>query len=197
MAGIESITKEINLEAEKEAASIISAAEEAANTLKAKTEEECSVIRSEAEEKIARKLAAEDKKTQSQCEQAEKLIMLHAKQEIIEEVLAKAKNKLLLLDTKDYFDTLLKLLDKQSQADKGVLLLNEKDLSRMPADFEKSAQAVATKNGGMLDVSTDTVNIDGGFILKYGNIEINSSFDALFEENEEELVDIVNKMLWA
>jgi V/A-type H+-transporting ATPase subunit E len=41
------------------------------------------------------------------------------------------------------------------------------------------------------------VNIDGGFILKYGNIEINSSFDALFEENEEELVDIVNKMLWA
>ena len=67
----------------------------------------------------------------------------------------------------------------------------------MPEDFEKSAQAVATKNGGMLDVSKETVNIDGGFILKCGNIEINSSFDALFEENEEELVDIVNKMLWA
>ncbi|MCR5226662.1 MAG: V-type ATP synthase subunit E [Eubacterium sp.] len=197
MAGIESITKEINLEAEKEAAGIISAAEEAAKSLKAKTEEECKSIKAEADEKIGKKLVSEEKKTQSQCEQAQKLIMLNAKQEIIDDVLCKAKNKLLLLDTKDYFDTLLKLLDKQSQADKGVLLLNEKDLSRMPEDFEKSAQAVATKNGGMLEVSKDTVNIDGGFILKYGNIEINSSFDALFEENEEELVDIVNKMLWA
>jgi Archaeal/vacuolar-type H+-ATPase subunit E len=197
MAGIESITKEINLEAEKEAAGIISAAEEAAKSLKAKTEEECKSIKAEADEKISKKLVSEEKKTQSQCEQAQKLIMLNAKQEIIDDVLCKAKNKLLLLDTKDYFDTLLKLLDKQSQADKGVLLLNEKDLSRMPEDFEKSAQAVATKNGGMLEVSKDTVNIDGGFILKYGNIEINSSFDALFEENEEELVDIVNKMLWA
>ena len=36
-------------------------------------------------------------------------------------------------------------------------------------------------------------NIDGGFILKYGNIEINSSFDAIFDENKEELIDIVNK----
>ena len=194
MAGIESITKEISLEADKEAAGIISAAEEAAKSLKAKTEEECNVIRAESDEKISRKLASEDKKTQSQCEQAEKLIMLNAKQEIIDGVLSKAKEKLLHLE---YFDTLLKLLEKQSQADKGILLLNEKDLARMPEDFEKSAQAVATKNGGMLDVSKETVNIDGGFILKYGNIEINSSFDALFEENEEELVDIVNKMLWA
>lgn len=197
MAGIESITKEISLEADKEAAGIISAAEEAAKSLKAKTEEECNVIRAESDEKISRKLASEDKKTQSQCEQAEKLIMLNAKQEIIDGVLSKAKEKLLHLETKEYFDTLLKLLEKQSQADKGILLLNEKDLARMPEDFEKSAQAVATKNGGMLDVSKETVNIDGGFILKYGNIEINSSFDALFEENEEELVDIVNKMLWA
>ena len=47
---------------------------------------------------------------------------------------------------------LLKLLEKQSQADKGVLLLNEKDLARVPDDFEKSANAGATKNGGMLEI---------------------------------------------
>ena len=48
----------------------------------------------------------------------------------------------------------------------------------------------------MLEISKDTVNIDGGFILKYGNIEINSSIDALFEENKDELIDVVNKMFW-
>ena len=196
MAGIEKITNEINLEAEKEAAGIIANAEEAAKKLIAKAEEECAAIKAEADEKTGKKLATEAKKTESQCEQVEKLIILEAKQEIIDSVLKKAKEKLMLQDTKDYFDTLLKLLEKQSLADKGVLLLNEKDLARIPADFESSANAVATKNGGMLEISKDTANIDGGFILKYGNIEINSSFDALFDENQDELIDVVNKMFW-
>ncbi|MBR1773727.1 MAG: hypothetical protein IJ749_07480 [Eubacterium sp.] len=66
----------------------------------------------------------------------------------------------------------------------------------MPSDFSEKVNQVATKKGGMIDISQDTVDIDGGFILKYGNIEINSSFDALFDENKEELTDIVNNLLW-
>ena len=79
---------------------------------------------------------------------------------------------------------------------RGVLLLNKKDLDRIPSDFGEKVNQVATKKGGMIDISQDTVDIDGGFILKYGNIEINSSFEALFDENKEELTDIVNNLLW-
>ena len=197
MAGIEKITNEINQEAEKEAAGIISAAEEAAKSLKSKTQQECDDRKSAADEKMQKKLEAENKKTQSQCEQAEKLIMLKAKQDIIEGVLRGAKDKLLGLDTKDYFDALSKLLEKQVQPEDGILFLSKRDVERVPEDFEKSAESIAKKCGGTLEVSKDAAAIDGGFILKYGNIEINSSFDALFEENEEELIDIVNKMLWA
>ena len=75
-------------------------------------------------------------------------------------------------------------------------MLSEKDLSRVPSDFEDKANVVATKKGGTVELSKEAVNIDGGFILKYGNIEINSSIDALFEENEEKLVDIVNSTLF-
>ena len=195
MAGIEKITNEISQQAEKEAAEIISAAEESAKTVKQKAQEECDAIKNAADERLSRKLASENKKTESQCEQAEKLIILKAKQEIIESILVKAKAKILLMENDEYFDTMLRLIGKQAQADKGELIFNEKDLSRVPQDFEKSANAVATKNGGMLEISKDTANIDGGFILKYGNIEINSSIDALFEENEEELIDIVNKLI--
>ena len=196
MAGIEKITNEINLEAKEEAAQIISSAEEAAKKLLAKTEEECAVITAEADEKISKKLAAEDKKTQSQCEQIEKLIMLKTKQDIIDSVIKKAKEQLLLQDTDEYFNTLLKLLEKQTQADKGILFLNQKDLARTPDDFAKAAAEVAVKNGGELTFSETPVDIDGGFILKYGNIEINSSIDALFEENVDELVDVCSSMLW-
>ena len=196
MAGIEKITNEINLEAKEEAAKIISSAEEAAKKLLAKTEEECAAIRAEADEKLGKKLSAEDKKTQSQCEQVEKLIILKTKQDIIYSVINKAKNKLLLQDSDEYFNTLLKLLEKQAQADKGILFLNQKDLARIPVDFVTSAAEIAAKNGGELEFSKTPVDIDGGFVLKYGNIEINSSIEAIFDENVDELVDVCSKMLW-
>ncbi len=196
MAGIEKLTNEINLEAEKEASEIIAAAEDAANKLRSETEKKCEAIKAEADEKTDKKIANEKKKTQSQCEQVEKLITLEAKQGIIDSILQKAKAKLLLQDSKDYFDTIYKLLGKQALADKGILFLNEKDLKRAPSDFAQQVNSVATKNGGMLTISEETADIDGGFILRYGNIEINSSFDALFEENQDNLIDTINGMLW-
>ena len=196
MAGIDKITKEIELEADKEAASIVSAAEAAAQAARDKANQERDAYISAADEKLSRKLAEENKKTQSQCEQAEKLILLETKQFVIDDVLRKAKIKLLIQGKEAYFETLLKLLEKSVQADKGELMLSEKDMGRVPSDFESKANVVATKKGGTVVLSKNTVDIEGGFILKYGNIEINSSFDAIFDENRDELMDIVNGILW-
>ena len=196
MAGIDKITREIEQDADAEAAKIISAAEEAAKTEVDKANQQKAAYLSAADEKLSRKLAEADKKTQSQCEQAEKLILLETRQFVIDDIIRKAKVKLLIQGKEDYFETLLKLLEKSVQADKGVLMLSEKDLSRVPSDFEDKANVVATKKGGTVELSKEAVNIDGGFILKYGNIEINSSFDAIFDENKDELVDIINGILW-
>ena len=196
MAGIDKITREIEQDADAEAAKIISAAEEAAKTEVDKANQQKDAYLSAADEKLSKKLAEEDKKTQSQCEQAEKLILLETRQLVIDDIIRKAKVKLLIQGKEDYFETLLKLLEKSVQADKGVLMLSEKDLSRVPSDFEDKANVVATKKGGTVELSKEAVNIDGGFILKYGNIEINSSFDAIFDENKDELVDIINGILW-
>lgn len=196
MAGIEKITSAILADADKESAGIISAAEESANKLIDKASQDCDSFLAAANDRLDKKLAGENKKTVSQCEQAERLILLETKQEIIDSMIVKAKAKLLILEKEEYFDNLLKLLEKQAQSEKGVLLLNKKDLDRMPSDFSEKVNQVATKKGGMIDISQDTVDIDGGFILKYGNIEINSSLDALFDENKEELTDIVNNLLW-
>ena len=196
MAGIDKITKEIELEADKEAASIVSAAEAAAQAARDKANQDKEAYISAANEKLERKLAEESKKTQSQCEQAEKLILLETKQFVIDDVLRKAKIKLLIQGKEEYFETLLKLLEKSVQADKGELMLSSKDLERVPSDFESKANVVATKKGGTVVLSKNTVDIEGGFILKYGNIEINSSFDAIFDENRDELMDIVNGILW-
>jgi V/A-type H+-transporting ATPase subunit E len=196
MAGIDKITSVILADADKESAGIISAAEESAKKLIDKAGQDCDNYLAAANDRLDKKLAGENKKTVSQCEQAERLILLKAKQDIIDSMIVKAKAKLLILEKEEYFDNLLKLLEKQAQSEKGVLLLNKKDLDRIPSDFSEKVNQVATKKGGMIDISQDTVDIDGGFILKYGNIEINSSFEALFDENKEELTDIVNNLLW-
>lgn len=196
MSGIDRITTEIIQDAEKEAASIIEDAKAAAEKARTDAAEKAREYKASSDDKINQKISSEEKKTQSQCEQVEKLVLLKAKQEIINDVLLKAKAKLLNQDTNDYFDTLLKLVEKQAQADKGVLMLNAKDIARLPENFEKSVNAIAAKIGGMITISNKPINLDGGFILKYGNIEINSSFEALFEENKEELIDIVNGILW-
>ena len=196
MAGIEKITNEINLDAEKEAAEIISSAERIAAEKVSKAEAEARDFSNAANERIDRKVAAEKKKIASQCEQIEKLQLLKAKQELIDSTLEKAKSRLRDLDDKEYFDTLLKVLEKSVQSDKGMMFLSKKDLDRVPSDFAKSIEAVAAAKNGTLELAKETVNIDGGFLLKYGNIEINSSIEALFEENKEELVDIVNNTLF-
>ncbi len=196
MAGIDKITSVILADADKESAGIISAAEESAKKLIDKAGQDCDNYLAAANDRLDKKLAGENKKTVSQCEQAERLILLKAKQDIIDSMIVKAKAKLLILEKEEYFNNLLKLLEKQAQSEKGVLLLNKKDLDRIPSDFGEKVNQVATKKGGMIDISQDTVDIDGGFILKYGNIEINSSFEALFDENKEELTDIVNNLLW-
>ena len=91
-----------------------SSAEAAAQAARDKADQERAAYIAAADEKLSRKLAEENKKTQSQCEQAEKLILLETKQFVIDDVLRKAKVKLLIQGKEDYFETLLKLLEKNS-----------------------------------------------------------------------------------
>jgi V/A-type H+-transporting ATPase subunit E len=55
---------------------------------------------------------------------------------------------------------------------------------------------LADKKNASLIISENTVTIDGGFILKYGDVEENCSFDALFSSAKEELSDRVNAILF-
>ena len=196
MAGIEKITKEIQLDAEKEAAEIIESAQHAADKARENAIRESEATIASANEKLDKKRAAEEKKILSQCEHIEKLKMLETRQEIIEDTLVKAKNEILNLDTEKYFDAILKLLEGRVLPEKGEFAMNQKDMNRIPADFAAKIAAVAAKCGGQLALSEKAAAIDGGFLLKYGNIEINSSLEALFDEYRDEFVDIVNKVLF-
>ena len=173
-----------------------------------RAQKEAAQIRSEAEkkagdsvERIRResdaRLADSKSRAQSAAALTKRQLLLQEKQNLIGEVLEKAKETFLALPEAEYFDTLLALLKKNALSEQGEILLNERDRKRLPADFEKKAEEAAKAKGGSLRISEKTREIDGGLILVYEGIEQNCSVDALFETNIEMLQDKIQNILFA
>lgn len=197
MAGIEKIISSIKEAADAEAAQIISDAEAKAEELLEKTKKECLVYSVEENVKSDKKIELAGKRFNAQSEQAAKLILLNARQNIIETALENALSSIEKSEPKEYFDMLLKLLERAAGKGKGELYLSKEDIDRMPSDFEAAASGVAVSKGGTIKIAGSLPDIKSGFILKYGQIEENYTMKALFEENHDRLQDIVNSILWS
>ena len=90
------------------------------------------------------------------------------------------------LDDAAYFGLIFKMVGKFALPQQGKLILNEKDLARVPGDFDVQLKAaLAAIPGAVLSLSNSTCPIDGGFVLDYGGIEENCSFEALFYSSQE------------
>ncbi len=98
----------------------------------------------------------------------------------MDEALSKAQWYLHSLNTEDYFKVLFSLAARSRQQGTGEMRLNAKDLARMPASFIQQL-------GAGIKVSEQPCDIEDGFILVYGDIEMNCTFSALFAANREEL----------
>lgn len=196
MAGIEKIISSIKESAETKAAEIISEAEAKAADLLEKTKKECVVYSVEENAKSDKKIELAVKRYNAQNEQAAKLIFLNARQSMIESTISKALESIEKAPAEEYFDMLLKLIEKSSGKGNGELYMSQDDINRLPAGFEASAAKIAAAKGGTLRIAGASQDIKSGFILKYGQIEENCTFKALFEENHDKLQDIVNSILW-
>lgn len=196
MTGLEKILKEIESEAAHEAESTLSAA-------KSEAEDILSAARQEGE-KAAALIAAENEKAVAEAERSNTSALdlqrrqriLETKQGLLAETLEKALQTLQTLPEKDYFDFLVKLAAKNAAPGEGELLLDEKDLARLPAGFEKQLLA-ALPAGSKLAVSKQTRSLNGGFVLKYGLIEQNCSFGDILTAQSDDLTDMIRDVLFA
>lgn len=91
-----------------------------------------------------------------------------------------------------YLPLLLRLSEAAARTGEGVLRLNARDLAR------PGTAALSRDLGGgrSIRLSEEPAAIDGGFLLEYGELEMNSSFSALLEEKRERLEDLLNRELF-
>lgn len=202
MAGVDTIIQQIREDADAKAKEIIADAEK-------KAEAVVDAARHDAEESVKAAGVQAEKESRdyearihSQIGMQRRQVLLAARQEVIAEVIDRAYEKIRTMDAKRYFEMLEKQIEKNAHAEAGEILLCEADLARIPADFEKRADAAAGKKGGSLKLSKEAAAIEDGFLLRYsderddGGIDENCTLGAILDEKKEELTDLVHRILW-
>lgn len=183
LAGIAEESKtqadKINSDAEKQAADIIAAAREEAET-------DAEKIRAEAEKKVELIISS----GKSSAELLKRDTALNCRRGLIEKALNFVADTVNAYGDKDYFDFLLTLIKKEKLNGKGEVYLSIKDKARDIAAFKSELSALD------LTLSDTFADINGGFILKYGDIQINGELSALIHEKRDVLTDELNKALF-
>ncbi len=183
LAGIAEESKaqadKINSDAEKQAADIIASAREEA-------ESEAEKIKAEAEKKA--ELIINSGK--SSAELLKRDTALNCRRGLIEKALITVADTVNAYGDKDYFDFLLTLIKKEKLNGKGEVYLSVKDKARDTASFKSELEALG------FTLSDNFADINGGFILKYGDIQINGELSALIHEKRDVLTDELNKALF-
>ena len=183
LAGIAEESKaqadKINSDAEKQAAEITAAAREEA-------ESEAEKIKAEAEKKA--ELIINSGK--SSAELLKRDTALNCRRGLIEKALITVADTVNAYSDKDYFDFLLTLIKKEKLNGKGEVYLSVKDKARDTASFKSELEALG------FTLSDNFADINGGFILKYGDIQIIGELSALIHEKRDVLTDELNKALF-
>ncbi len=169
---------QIELTAQTDAAGIM---EDAAREGKAEADRILAEARSQAE------LIA--KKAESAAAVTERRRLLEAKVALIDETVEAAVKKLRSLDVPSYFGVLEKLAGKYRTGAAGTLYLSKSDLARKPAGFMAAFPEIT--------VSDTPGSLSDGFLLKYGDIEINCAFEALMNASRDDLKSIAAENLFS
>ena len=73
--------------------------------------------------------------------------------------------------------------------------LNGYDLGRLPEDFEDSINEEVYEKGAVM-ISQEAIDIENGFVLRYGDIEVNCTLKSVFDESMDRLKDMLSAVMF-
>ena len=199
MKGTEKIIARIEGEAKAQADEILAAAESDAAAVLEKGNKL-------AQEKYWEKIRAGTKDCEAMVDHRKrtagmesKKAVLAAKQEQITKAFDKAKEMLAALPEEDYVKLLAGLAKNASSNGQEELVFNERDKAAVGKKVAAAANELLKAEGkdGMLVVSEDTRDIQGGFVLKQGGIEVNCSIESLVDMQRDREAASVAAVLFA
>jgi len=179
--------RKINNNASAAVDEIIRKAQEDAETLKSRLLEEA---KNEAEQHKQRIVSMEKLDLRKS--------LLDEKQKAIDAAFQEALNGLLKMDVNKYQKMLTGMIVSNVTTGEEEIILSKKDKARLGNNFVKEVNRQLSKVGkkGNLTISVNTYDMLGGFVLRRGSIELNSSFESLFKSSRDDLESEVSKILF-
>lgn len=197
MTGLEKMKSQILEEARSSADAKIQEARNQAKEIldeaKARAEKEAGTILAKA--KVQADVLRE--KTVSSADLDRRTKILSAKQELIAGVLGEAYREVRDMDADSYFALIGKILEAYVLPQDGRIRFSPADAARMPAGFAEKIQETAEKKGGSLVMDQPDGCVPDGFVLIYGGVEENCTFEAIFDARRDELSDRVCRLLFS
>ena len=193
MSGIDVIISQIEQDTQAVCEKIIAEAQAKADKILAEARDQAQSVAAAGKEKTAARVADIKKRGESAADLEEKRVMLCTKQDIIATMLKNGLDDAKNLPDNEYFALIVQMVEKYSQPEDGIICFGRRDKERMPDDLPERVNSAAK---GRLTLAVEDADIDAGFILKYGGIEQNCSFDAIFASEAETLSDRAGKLLF-
>ena len=180
---IDKIIADAKAEAEKIEAAARAEAEKTVAAAMAKAERESlrmeNIGKEEADKTAAKQISSAQMKA--------KQMILAAKQGCIEKTIEEAKKELNNLTDAEYKVVVLNMIVAAKAEKESEIILSKEDKEAFGKDIEKLGFAV----------SEETRPIDGGFVIKNGDIEYNYSFESIISVEKEDIEQTAAKILFA
>jgi V/A-type H+/Na+-transporting ATPase subunit E len=176
---------------------IIEKAEAEAKAIKDKANLEVEAILKAADDKAKRESDALKKKAELEAEKVKakaisgaelqgKIAILQEKQGLLDEVIQEAKKRLETLPDAQYAETIGTMLDKLNKENGTEIIVSVRDRDRLAGTIQEKGFTLSEKSR----------ELDGGFIVKNGDIEYNYSFESIIAVEQEEIRQIAAKILF-
>ncbi len=190
---IENITANILSDAKHNAEVSLADANKTKNDIIKNAENEAEAIKKAAAEKAERDAESLKNRKVSAAELQGRKMMLSAKQEAIKKSFDAVIKKLRAMPEDKYINFLADQIARIPYSD-GTIILNKQDREKIGDKLVKAVNnRVKTKR---FTLSNETVNSSGGFVLKSGSIEINSTFETILDSMKDELTNEVANALF-
>lgn len=193
MNGLDSIIDAIIEEAKQQASKNMQAAESEKAVLMSEAEEEFASLEKERKSELAQKAEMIIERAKANNDQYLKQQLMQTKIKFIQEVINEASNEIKKMPPAEYFAAMEKLIISNAHKADGIISFNAKDIANMPNGFIENLKI----DGGSITQDTQPADIDGGFIIRYGDIEENCSLESIFRFKYDRLCDIINEFLSA
>ena len=107
--------------------------------------------------------------------------ILKARQDSIDEAFSNALSRLSGLPGDQYRLFLESIALDAAREEEGTILFNEKDKARLGGGFVAAVNSRLAEKGkkAVLKLGEETLNTSGGFIIRYGDMEINCTLDVI------------------